>query len=271
MAIVSKSNLEVVIVTAKDSDVPVLDNVHVRPDGTTIGAARNLVLAVSPVHSKVKKGLHLKDSELPKSVTIPSESIKKVIKNMPTSKLYGGLLNHCDVRYYAGETVYFDFHDGSREFSIKGKKYPMAYAPYLSILQGAFQNKSGMKIVVNRKRLKLLLDAMEKVCPDSEGESPVFLEFGTNNTIIVRAINMKNSQRAVGVMLTYKIDKDKWLSFTEWERSLLNDSGRNTDSSLSNYSGSRNGSKPHSLQSERRKGGAIKRQKTIKGKKRKYI
>lgn len=274
MAIVSKNNLQVVLITAKDSDIPVLDNIHIQTDGTTIGASRSVVLCVSPVNDKIRKGLHLKDSVLPRGITVSSDSIKKVIRNMPAKKLFKGLLEHCDVRNYGGETIYFDLHDGSREFSIKAKKYPMEYTVYKEVLKSAFKETENMRIVVNRKRLKLLLDALESVCPDSEGESPIFLEFAKNNSVIVRAVNMVNGQRAMGAMLTYKIDEKKWLSFTDWERSLLNDKrigGKGMDdNNISGYSFHHNDNSYATLQSERKKG-AVKRRKIIKGKKYRYI
>lgn len=275
MAIVSKNNFQVVLVTSKDSDIPVLDNIHVQVDGTTIGASRSVVLCVSPVNEKIRKGLHLKDSVLKKGVTISSTSIKKVMSNMPSTKLFGGLLEHCDVRNYGGETIYFDLHDGSRDYSIKAKKYPMQYTTYKNILKAAYKNVEKMRVVVNRKRLKLLLDALEKVCPDSEGESPIFLEFSKNNTIIVRAINMLNGQKAMGAMFTYKIDEKKWLSFGDWERSLLDGntviSGRDKDTRLSGNNSINSNREYNRLQLERKKG-AIKRKKEIVlSKKRKYI
>jgi hypothetical protein len=267
--------MQVVMVTAKDTDIPVLDNIHIQSDGTTIGSSRSVVLCVSPVNEKIRKGLHLKDSILEKGVTINSASIKKVMSNMPHTKLFGGLLEHCDVRNYGGETIYFDLHDGSRDYSIKAKKYPMEYTAYKNVLKSAFKNTEKMQIVVNRKRLKLLLDALEKVCPDSEGESPVFLEFSKNNTIIVRAINMLNGQRAMGAMYTYKIDKKKWLSFSDWERSLLNEntgiSRGNKNNCLSVHNDFDNNREPNHLQFTKKKGAIKRKKEKILDKKRRYI
>lgn len=229
--IVSKASLQVIHVTSKDSQIPVLDNVHITMDGTTVGSSRGIVLAVSPVNKEVKEKLHLKETQLKKPLTISSNFTKKIIKNIPPDKQFKGLLEHADIENSIGSRVDVNLHDGNQEFSINGRKYQEEYIPHKKILSNALNARNGFKLVVNRTRLKLLIDTIEKACPDSTGESPIFLEFCENHTILLRCINMVTGQRVMAALLTMNFDEKKWLKDKTWERGLLNDSNDNSSSS----------------------------------------
>lgn len=218
--IISRSSLQTFQVTSKDADIPVLDNIHLTAGGTMIGCSRNVVLAISPVLDEIKEKLHLKEACLKKGVTFSSALAKKILKNMPTDKLYDGLLEHVDVDNSAGSRIDFTFYDGEESFEVIGKRYPDEYTVFGTIIKKAMAGRNGIKLVVNRTRLRLLLEAMDKACPDTSGESPIFLELCDNNTIIMRCINMKNGQRALAVMWAYNFDEKKWLKDQSWEKEL---------------------------------------------------
>lgn len=219
--IVSKASLQVIGVTNKDSQIPVLDNIHITKEGTTVGSSRGIVLAVSPVNEEVKKKLHLKETPLRDGVTLNSAFTKKIIKNIPPDKHFKGLLEHADIENSVGGRIDANLHDGEQEFSINGRKYPDEYIPHKEILGNALNARNGVKFIVNRVRLKLLLDAIEKTCPDSSGESPIFFEFCDNHTILMRCVNLKTGQRILAAVLTMQFDENKWLKDKSWERSLL--------------------------------------------------
>lgn len=239
--IVSKHSLQVVNVTTKDSKIPILDNVHFAQDGTVVGAASSVVLAVSPVVGKVRKAIQLEQVPLTEGVTVSSASVKQVIKNMPNDTLFGGLLEHCDVRYQGGSRVHFATHDGKQELSIAAAKNPAKYVDWRAILKRSLESRSEKRIILNRTRLRLLLETLDKVCPDASGESPVYLDFTKDDDIIVRARNMKTGQRALGVMKTFRFTEEAWLTETDWEKGLYHESGVPSDNARVTDTGVRTG------------------------------
>lgn len=216
--ILSKGNLSVLKVTSKDSKTPVLDNVHVEPDGTTVGAARSVLLAVSPVDPEVKEQVPLTEesSTLGASQTLTADCIRDVLRNMPKDTAFSGLLEHCDL----DDQGVFRLHDGKREKVIRGKRFNMRYIPWKEMIARSLSVVGPKRVVLNLARLKLLLDALDKICPDSSGESPVYIEFTDRNEVVLRMVNRVNGQRAVGVTTSYGGIEGRWLQPDGWERGL---------------------------------------------------
>lgn len=240
--IVSKTSLLVVGVTVKDKEIPVLDNVHIKKDGTTIGSGRGVTFAVSPVEEGIKEKLHLEETELDDALTINSEFAKKILKNIPADTHFGGLLEHVDIENSTGSRVDVSLHDGRQGFSINGRKYPDKYTAHEEILQNSLNARNGFRLVVNRSRLQLILDTIAKTCPDSSAETPIFLEFCDNHTILIRCINRVNGQRVMAALLTTSFNEDKWLKDKSWERGLLSHekTKRNNADSVGSGSNSNN-------------------------------
>lgn len=220
--IVGKGNLQVLHVAGKDKDVESLDNMHICEDGSTVGCAGNIVFAMSPVRLQVKEKLkQLTETPLRKGVTLGIDFVKKLIKNMPRDSMFKGILEHCDIEDMGGPNVKATFHDGQSPFSIKGKKYKGTYAPFKKILQRILGNKdvNSKKIIINRSRLILLLEAFAKT--GSVGDQDiVFLEFTKGDDIILRGVNEKTGQRLLATMKTYKYQENKWLKHERWEKKL---------------------------------------------------
>ena len=215
--IISKQSLNTVLVTAKDKQIPILDNIHIDKDGTVIGAAGNIVVAVSPVLKNIVDKLHLKSTPLKEGVTISSDTAKKILKNVPNDTTFGGLLEHLDVVSQGGPNVHFIMHDGKQEMNVSGTKYPGQYIKWEEIISRSIKGGTNKRIIINRARLKLLLETLEKVCPDTSGESPVYMEFTKDDDIIVKAKNLKNGQRCIGVMKTYRYNEEAWINDSKWE------------------------------------------------------
>lgn len=227
--IVSKSSLQAVHVTAKDKDIPALDNVRMERDGTMVGAAGNVVVAVAPVDPKVAAQVPLQNSGAGEA-TIAADTVRKALKLLG-DKMFGGLLEHCDISV-RGEDIVFTFTDGKRRHTMDGRAYRHPYIPWQTILSRAMRNRQpGQRVVLNRARLHLLLDTLEKVCPDSSGQSPVYLEFTTDGDIVCRARNAINGQRVVATMKNYALKGSAWLEEGEWERSLYAETTVNNNNS----------------------------------------
>ena len=216
--IVSKSSLLAVQVTAKDKDIPALDNVRLEADGTMVGAAGNVVVAVSPVNPKVAAQVPLDDSG-PGAATISAETVRKALKLLTADKTFGGLLEHCDIDV-DDDNALFTFTDGKRKHTMKGRLYPYDYIPWRAIIEQALGSKEPTRVILNRARLRLLLETVEKICPDSTGQHPVYLEFTDYGDVICRARNPVTGQRVVATMKNYAFGSSAWLKEDEWEERL---------------------------------------------------
>jgi len=222
--IVSKTNLLPVHVTRADSKVPMLDNVMVAADGSSVGSSGRSLVVVSPVEDKVRDKLKtiLADNGH-EDIILSADTVKEILKVMGSDKHYGGLLEHCNVERQGEEEVKVTFTDGKRTKTIAGRRYTRKYVPYQNVVRQAVDSaaKRSLRTVVNLKRLLHLLETIDKMCPDKTGESPVWMEFGGEGEIIVRAVNFVNEQRVIGIMGAYQGTEGKWLDYTEWEGSFL--------------------------------------------------
>jgi hypothetical protein len=222
--IISKSNLQVLLVTKNDK-IPVLNNIHIRQDGTTVGSNGKTILAVSPVSMEARATLKDRigdDALLVEGVTVAEETAKDVLKNIPKDIQFKGLLEHCNVKVDAESErgVEFTMTDGKRPKVIKGKRWVRDYIQFEEVFARVAKTRKAVQVVLNRRRLMSLLEAVDKACPDSSGNSAVYLEFSSENDIVVRSVNYTNGQRVMGVMQSYKGTEGQWLDDTEWEKSL---------------------------------------------------
>ena len=212
--ILNKINLLIHELASIDKAIPVLNNVHITKDGSTIAANGKSIIAVSPVPSTLKENVPLYETESD-PVTISSESVKEILKNIPKDILFNGLLEHCDQKN--GE---FIISDGKRKKKIEAKTYQKNYINYKKVFRKASLSSRIHKIVLNRKRLIKLLQTMEKICPDSSGESAVYIEFSRDNDIILRSINHSTGQRCIALMTSYAGIEGKWMEADIWEKKL---------------------------------------------------
>jgi hypothetical protein len=212
--ILSRSNLLAYHATSKNS--PVLNNLHVTNDGSTVAFDGAALLLVSPVLEARKETLPIKDSGPTKDITVSTDTIKEVLKALPVDKKFDGSLEHCDL---SADGV-FTHTDGPRDHTIRAKVYPRQYIDYRGVLSAAKASPVVARVVLNRDRLANLLTMLDKICPDGTGEAPVFLEFTQDNDIFMRAINPLNKQRAIAYMTSYKGEEGQWLEEDAWERHM---------------------------------------------------
>jgi hypothetical protein len=223
--ILSKGNLRAVEVAS--SAIAVLDNLHICADGTTVAASEKTVLVVSPVKSEFAKNVPLEDSGLlQRAVTIAASSIKALLRTIPRDTKFNGILEHCKVENDGVHTT-FATTDGIRNKSMQAREYGREYIPWVKLVGKALiecmRNRS-MRVVLNRKRLYELLKVLDGVCPDPTGESAVFVEFDSENNVILRAINPVTEQRAVALMTSYKGAEGQWLKKNKWEINIMKES-----------------------------------------------
>jgi hypothetical protein len=218
--IVSKSALQVVNLTASDKQIPVLDNVRVEADGTVVGSNREVTICISPVNSTVASKLPLK-SQGDTAVTLTSDTVRDTIKFIGVDKRYNGLLEHCDVSVDPQGTAQVTLYDGKRTKALQAKPYPKAYFDYQDLFTTVYGKPIKARVLLNRKRLKVMLDTVEKICADGSDFSVLFAEFSEDGDMIVKAINRRTGQRVLGIVRGVKGVETMWLDPDEWERRLI--------------------------------------------------
>lgn len=241
--IVTKASLSAVKVARRDKDLPVLDNVRIEKDGTTVACARNIVLAISPPgEARAAEAPVGSTGPLTRDLTIPSEYVKGVLKEVKTDKTFDGLLEYVDVHELhksVSDGAFTWIEDGcpkTLRFDVDSSNF----IDYRSVFTRSLNDRSGVRLKMNRVRLKALVDTLDKVAPDN-GEAPVYIEFTEAGDMIMRATNDKTGQRAVAVMTRYSERGGDWLDPDEWERGLCDGSegSGNDDSANSVHRGRR--------------------------------
>jgi len=241
--IISKQNLLPVALTKPDKNIPVLDCLRIENDGSSIGGNGKSFIVVSPVpeNLKVKVG-KIYGNEKSESVTVTSETVKEVLKNIPSDSKYGGLLEHTEVISKEGNAVDFVLYDGARKRNISGKVNPALYPPYRKLFQRALDNKKSIQLVVNSKRFLPLIETLIKCSNDSGDFSPMYIEFTEENDIVIRMINPKTEQRCIGIMWSNKGPEAKWLEESTFEKGLKNGNNDVKGNSMVHNSVNGNGS-----------------------------
>jgi hypothetical protein len=206
----------VVEVTKIDKGIPALGNVHFTKEGATIGSNGAAALAVSPVSENMRDSAPLDSSEMFGDETIPIETVKEILKNMPRDATFRGVLEHCDLQ--AGK---FTLTDGKRKRTITGKQYPRDYVDYQGLFARVGKERTEVRVAVNLKRLLAVLTTVNKICGDISGTVPVYLEFSVENDVIIRCENAATEQRVCAIMQSYKGTESRWLTFSEWENRLF--------------------------------------------------
>jgi len=220
--ILSKGNLSIVDLCKESKQIPALNNIHIQRDGTTIAASNDIIVVVSPVDEAIRRSTVLEETIVSGDHTIPSDAIKNVLRNIPSDKLFKGLLEYVDFAIIDNMCI-FKGKDGKKEVNkTKVKPYTHGYIKYKEILKRVLGlNRKSTKVILNLRRLNSLLEIIIKVCPDSNGDNPVFIEFTDNNDIIVRAVNQTNGQKIFGIMTSFKSSDDKWLNSDTWEKQFM--------------------------------------------------
>ena len=225
--IIGKTNLLVVGVTADDKRIPVLDNVFIAKDGSTVGSNGRVILLVSPVNESMKEDVPIKDSGIisdGSGIALDSKTVKETIQTMPRDTMFGGLLEHCNIKERADESIEVITTDGHRERKILGRKWPRDYIKYCDIVGEVFkeaEEHDSKQVVLNLKRMLSLLVTINKICADTSGETPVYLEITKEGSIILRATNRKTEQDIMGIMTAYRETEGKWKIQSDWEMSLI--------------------------------------------------
>ena len=211
--IVNKNSLLVSLLA--DKSIPVLGNIHVLPNGTTMASNGRAILFVEGVKEKVKESLTLKETK-GESVTLPLEVVNEMIKSIPRDGLFKGLLEHADVDVKR-EVIVVTTTDGKRNRLMEFKVYLRKWIDFKSVVRYYARGTRVTEVLLNRKRLLGLLETIDKVCPDSSGEAVIAIEIKDNGVIAVRGENRRTGQSVLGII---NVIKGVWDRNKVWERVL---------------------------------------------------
>lgn len=205
---INKAQMNALHIIAPDKGLPLLDNVHIAEDGTVVAANGQAVVVVSPLpHNNVETPL-----------TIHTDTIKEVLKALPTTSAFKDLIDEVEVAE-TDDGVQFAFDDGARKRMIEAKVYGHEYIDWQEHLTNLIKKKSH-SLVLNRKRLVAVLNALEKIYPDKSGEFPIYVDV-TDTALIFRMVHPRTQQRIIATML---LSSAKEMPLTEWEKQFFPES-----------------------------------------------
>lgn len=184
-------------------------------DGSALATNKKAFIAVEGISQQRREAVPLAERELGAgAVSVTAETARSVLKLIPRDKMFQGALEHADIRREGDTELSVVTTDGKRVNRVRarcgvGRIDP---APVMREIDGAA--RSGQTVCLNRKRLLMLLDTMERAAEDSSGESPVWLSITEGGDVALRGINQRTGQRVIGYMHAYRdvpeLERSPW-------------------------------------------------------------
>ncbi len=232
--ILSKAALQIVGLTKADKHVPIMDQVLIEPDGTLVATNGRVIALVSPVVEKVRESVPLpwksEAETFGERIVLSSESVRTVLKAVPRDTRFRGILEHCAIRLNEpeGTKVEVSVTDGKRTQVLTLRRAPTNFLRYEDVLrealgsrllwEGEEEGRASVRTIMNRKRLKELVETVDKICPYKGDFSPTYWEFTRARHTIIRARNELTDQRIIAVFGYLRSVDGEWLEENEWER-----------------------------------------------------
>jgi hypothetical protein len=234
--ILSKIALQLVALTGKNKSAPVFDYICIEPDGTVVATNGRVLSLVSPVADTIKAKVPLtkKDNAdcFGERILLTSEAVRTILKAIPKDTQFKGLLEHCSIWLDSegSTTVKVQVTDGRRTSDLTLRRINSEYITYEKVLKEASESRlmvgtDNIQCVLNRKRMSLLVDALDKVCPYDGEFSPIYWEFTKRGHVIVRAQNELTKQRMFSVFGKAEWQDGEWVEWDEWEKHICNVKG----------------------------------------------
>lgn len=221
--IISKRIIYGAAMVAKiEKNNPVVNNVCICKDGTIVSCCRDILLISSPVSEVIKSKLPIQDtgSFNMDEICLTSESVIELCRSIPKDILFKGLLEHFNIETYKESlSCQLVFTDGKKQHTVKINRYGGEYINWRSLI-GSFKPVISGKIVWNRKRLRLAIDAIENCCQYDGEFSPVFIEHGEGKTIL-RGVNELTGQKTIAVFNNLQFDENNFCNKDFWESKLF--------------------------------------------------
>jgi len=215
--IISRGALSAAAAVAKADGDPVV----LRGDGAVVAVNRFCALAVGPLSPEARTRVPLEEHALGiAALHVEPDVASGVARDIARDRRFGGLLEHADVRAAdAGGDgrVEVEMTDGVRRRVQTLKRLPRE-GDASAVLRELFSTSGVARAVLNRKRLRAALDALDAAAPDTTGEAPVWVEFDAErNAVLLRAVDYRTAQRCAVRVQSYRAEAGKWLERDAWE------------------------------------------------------
>ena len=225
--IISKSALQLVGMVGADKGMPMLNSICIEPNGMVIASNTKAIAIVGPVSSRIREAVPLQEQpgDITQQVVLTADTAKNLVKSIPRDTQFKGLLEHTNIRCDGSMKMTAEITDGKRRNEIKFRKLNHMYFDYKPVFQAAWKNKyEGEKvkdIILNRKRLTLVLSVIDKVCNYDGDFSPVFWTFTSGGDVIIKARNELTDQGMIVVFRGVESKGDEGAPEYPWERELF--------------------------------------------------
>ena len=224
MTVYSKANLMVSKVASKEAFDRGLHGVRLEPDGSTVGGSKRGLMVVSPVDvrkavvpPKVGEPAGVGDQGI--IVSLPH--VADVIKNMPKATgraelQYVVLTKGSDL----GKVEFTTYDHTSMHKISQSAKTDRSYGDWKASVRRIVPDPtvSGSRVVVSRKELIRMLQALDSACPEKGGYDPVWIQFGEGG-LVMRCHNWMTGQVALAIAMPFERPV-AWLDWSAWEQKI---------------------------------------------------
>ncbi len=198
--IFSKAALSLVELCSPDKDIPVLSCLCVEPTGVVVAMNRLIIAAVLPMPISKQAELPIKSSgRILRTTLFAADAIRGVIKAIPRDRKFAGMLEYCDI---SGEG-FVKVYDGKITSSLEIHPIKLTYIDYRTEFREAMLhagNPPPQCVTFNRKRFKVFVDVMEKVCSYDGDFSPMYLDYSSSDYVVARVYNERTEQWVVALL-----------------------------------------------------------------------
>ena len=218
--IFSKGAISAAAAVAKADD----GNVILRADGAAVAANRFSAIAVGPLEEAHLARVPLSDTANRTAVHLESDVAGGIGKDITRDRKFGGLLEHADVREAEDGKVEVEMSDGVRRRTQVLRRVPRE-GDGEAVVREVYTVEPGVRAVVNRKRLRAALDALDAAAPDTTGEAPLWVELSPSGVLLLRGVDYRSGQRAAVRLQSYRAEAGKWLEYDAWESARVKKPG----------------------------------------------
>lgn len=211
--IINNNNLKIYKICADDKDIPVLNNVLIKKDGSSIATNGKVFITVSPLPEKYRLKLPWDDKPILNDILINSSSVKEVIKNIPKDTTFNNLLQNCIIDSKGNFSI---FNEKNRKKIIESDVFKGKYINYFNLFLKI--SEKSVKFSLNTQRLINLLTTVSNIIGKN---NPVFFELTENNFLVIRAVKPDTEQKIIAVMKCYDNEIEKILTPDKWEVELF--------------------------------------------------
>jgi len=140
-----------------------------------------------------------------------------VLRAIPKDRKFAGMLEYCDVDGSGMVRIY----DGKITSSLEIHPIKLQYIDYREEFRNAICLRSAPPVsaVFNRKRFKVFVDVMEKVCSYDGDFSPVYFDYGNGDYVVARVYNERTEQWVITIL---RKEESKSVLFSTKESYLFN-------------------------------------------------